>query len=113
MKRKMRNRRWSKRKAYVSSVSIRCLDGSVKEHRIINISPEGLLVEPSMDWADEGSLFELDIPLRLTGEKIIHRVPVSVVYTSDSGTGLMFMRHDREILGLISNTVYRKPDEQI
>jgi len=111
MERRMRNRRWSKRKPYIAGVSISDYDGMTKECRTRNISLEGLLVEPSIDEAEEGTMFEIELPVRMSGGKQTHRIPVAVVHTSDSGTGFMFMRYDRELFGLITDITYGNLDE--
>ena len=111
MERRMKNRRWSKRKPYIAGVSVHDYDGEIKECRTRNISLEGLLLDPPIGDVSEGTIFEIEMPIHMSGKKIVHRVPVAVVHSSRSGTGLMFMRYDRELFGLITDVTYGNLDE--
>lgn len=103
---RIRNRRWSKRPTYIYGISVCNDDGSFKDYRTRNISLEGLLVKPMIEDVERGSLLEIILPIRMSGQTKRHRVPVTVVHTSEDGTGLMFMRYDRELFGLITEITY-------
>ena len=85
MENRIRNRRWSKRTTYIAGISVYDGTGAVREYRARNISLEGLLVKPTIEGVEKGSLLEILLPVQRPGNKKRNRTPVVVVHTSGDG----------------------------
>lgn len=106
MGRRTRNRRWSKRNTYIAGISVCGNDGAIKKCRARNISLEGMLVKPTIENVEKGSLLEIILPFQAEGKMMRHHTPVMVVHTSEQGMGLMFTRYDHELLSLITEVTH-------
>jgi len=106
MQSKRRNRRWSKRPTYIAYVSVYYKDGETKKCRIRNISLEGVLIKPKIDNVSVGTNLEILLPPRSPNDIEHQRTPVTVIHSSEQGTGLMFMRYDHDLFALVTKMAY-------
>lgn len=67
-----------------------------------NLSPNGMLIEPSTDGIDVNSSVELEVSFKERGYIRRYRVGAQVIHQSSKGTGVMFQSHRPEARAVIT-----------